>query len=260
MASTELAKFPTRKVDAHASLELRMDSDSSTVLRTSGLTKRYPSGSGEITVLADLDLEISRGERLALTGESGAGKTTLLYLLGGLDRPTSGKIFFGSIEMTSLNGDALGDLRNQKLAFVWQQSSLLPEFTALENVSMPLRIRGVSGADAERRAKDRLTEVGLAARATHRAGELSGGEQQRVALARALVTEPEVLLADEPTGNLDNQTGERIISLIEELHLRHGLTSVIVTHNPAFAARCDRVLELREAHFAGATMKGRSYV
>jgi lipoprotein-releasing system ATP-binding protein len=230
-----------------------MDSDSSTVLRTSGLTKRYPSGSGEITVLAGLDLEISRGERLALTGESGAGKTTLLYLLGGLDRPTSGKIFFGSIEMTSLNGDALGDLRNRKLAFVWQQSSLLPEFTALENVSMPLRIRGVSGTDAERRAKDRLAEVGLA-------GELSGGEQQRVALARALVTDPEVLLADEPTGNLDNQTGEKIISLIEELHVRHGLTSVIVTHNQAFAARCDRVLELREAHFAGATMKGRSYV
>jgi lipoprotein-releasing system ATP-binding protein len=162
--------------------------------------------------------------------------------------------------MTALGGDTLADLRNRKLAFVWQQSSLLPEFTALENVSMPLRVRGVSGVEAERQAKERLEEVRLGARITHRAGELSGGEQQRVALARALITNPEVLLADEPTGNLDNQTGARIISLIEELHLRHGLTSVIVTHNPSFAARCDRVLELREAHFTGATMKGRSYV
>ncbi|MDZ7639661.1 MAG: ABC transporter ATP-binding protein [Bryobacterales bacterium] len=178
-------------------------------------------------------------------GESGAGKSTLLYLLGGLDRPTSGKILYEGSDITRLNERRLAEFRNQTLGFVWQTHYLLPEFTALENVAMPLRIRGISAEEAEERAMARLKEVGLEARADHLSGELSGGEQQRVVLARALVGNPRVLLADEPTGNLDAQTGERIIGLLAEMHQQHGLTSIYVTHNLAFARQCDRILELR---------------
>jgi len=215
-------------------------------IRAERLTKRYRSGQGELVVFAELTFEVPLGERLALIGESGAGKSTLLHLLGGLDRPSTGTVFFGSSDLFSLSDSDLARLRNRHIGFVWQQNSLLPEFTALENVMMPLLVRGVVHTEAEPQAMARLEEVGLKNRASHRAGELSGGEQQRVALARALVGGPRVLLADEPTGNLDYRTGEMVIDLLAELHGAHRLTSVYVTHNLEFARRCDRILRLEK--------------
>ncbi len=229
-------------------------------IRATGVSKVYQSGAEKLKVLEDLSFGVARGERVALTGESGSGKTTLLFLLGGLDRPTAGRIEVDSVDITLLEGNARAFFRNRTLGFVWQQPSLLPEFTAMENVSMPLRIQGTDGAEADRMAEEALDEVGLRARAGHRAGELSGGEQQRVSLARAMVARPSVLLADEPTGNLDHRTGGRIIDLLEELHRRRGLTSVIVTHNPDFAARCDRTLVLENGHLHGHKIGSRSYV
>jgi len=179
-----------------------------------------------------------------LVGESGAGKSTLLHLLGGLDTPSGGTIYYGEREISGLSRSEQADFRNNEIGFVWQIHYLLPEFTALENVMMPLLIRGWSHARAVPQSRARLDEVGLGARASHRAGELSGGEQQRVVLARALAGEPSVLLADEPTGNLDFRTGEMIFELLEGLHRSHQLTSVFCTHNLAFARRCDRVLSL----------------
>jgi lipoprotein-releasing system ATP-binding protein len=225
-------------------VETSPEPDGGPAIRTIGLGKRYKSGESEVVVFSDLNLRVESGERLALVGESGAGKSTLLYLLGGLDRPSGGTIYFHHKEITVISDAELADFRNRTIGFVWQNHSLLPEFSAQENVMMPLMIRGVPGAEAAARALARLDEVGLGNRAGHRAGELSGGEQQRVALARALVSDPEVLLADEPTGNLDFRTGEMIMSLLADLHRTHRLTSIYVTHNLAFAARCDRVLEL----------------
>jgi lipoprotein-releasing system ATP-binding protein len=213
-------------------------------IHVDGLSKKYRSGADELVVFEHLDLQIERGERLALVGESGAGKSTLLHLLGALDRPTDGRIYFGAGELTSLPDSELASFRNREIGFVWQIHYLLPEFTALENVMMPLLIRGVSHSEAAPAALARLDEVGLKSRAAHRAGELSGGEQQRVVLARALVGNPKFLLADEPTGNLDYLTGEKIMNLLGELHRSHDLTSVYVTHNLSFARRCDRVLKL----------------
>ena len=213
-------------------------------IRATGLTKKFRSGDSDLVVLADLDLEIERGEQLALVGESGAGKSTLLHLLGGLDRPSEGRIYFGASELTGLGDSDLAGFRNRTIGFVWQGHHLLPEFTALENVMMPLLIRGATHGEADSAARAGLEEVGLEGRVEHRAGELSGGEQQRVALARALAGRPQVLLADEPTGNLDSKTGEMIISLLARLHRAHHLTSVCVTHNLAFARRCDRILKL----------------
>ncbi len=220
-----------------------------TAIRADSLTKCYRSGGGTVIVFDKLSLDVPQGERLAIVGESGAGKSTLLHLLGGLDRANGGSVsYFGEneIELGQLNERNLADFRNRHLGFVWQNPSLLPEFTALENVMMPLLIRGVDAGQAAREAQERLAEVGLAARAGHLAGELSGGEQQRVALARALVAKPKVLLADEPTGSLDYKTSEAIFGLLNEAHEMHGLTSVFVTHNLSFAARCDRVLDLNK--------------
>jgi lipoprotein-releasing system ATP-binding protein len=217
-----------------------------TVIRAESLTKIYRSGGTELVVFDDLNLDVRRGELVAVIGESGAGKSTLLHLLGGLDRPSKGKIYFGQQDLEALSDRGLADFRNKSLGFVWQSPSLLPEFTALENVTMPLLIRGVEPEEAVAKARARLDEVGLRSRETHRPGELSGGEQQRVALARALAGSPEVLLADEPTGNLDHRTGEMIMRLLTELHDAHGLTSIFVTHNLSFAQRCDRILELKK--------------
>lgn len=214
-------------------------------LKAVGLEKTFQTGRSNLVIFKNLCLEVFQGEKLALVGESGAGKSTLLYLLGGLDRPTAGKILYNGSDITRLTEQGLAEFRNRTLGFVWQTHYLLPEFTALENVAMPLRIRGLSAEEAGERAMDRLKEVGLEARSHHLSGELSGGEQQRVVLARALVGRPKVLLADEPTGNLDGQTGDRIIGLLADMHQHHGLTSIYVTHNLAFASRCDRVLELR---------------
>jgi lipoprotein-releasing system ATP-binding protein len=214
------------------------------VIRASKLTKVYRSGDTDLVVFADMDLEVQRGERLALIGESGVGKSTLLYLLSGLDSPTSGTISYNFRELAGLADSELADFRNREIGFVWQSHNLLPEFTAQENVMMPLLVRGAPQAEAVSASMERLAEVGLAERASHRAGELSGGEQQRVALARALAGKPSVLLADEPTGNLDFKTGEMIFDLLGRLQRLHQLTSILVTHNNSFAQRCDRILKL----------------
>lgn len=219
-------------------------------IRARDLTKTYRSGEADLVVFQGLALEVPSGEKLALVGESGAGKSTLLHLLGGLDKPSGGAVLYGQVDITQLSGDALSDFRNRELGFVWQIHSLLAEFTAVENVMMPLMIRGRSREEAEPVALARLDEVGLRNRAEHRAGELSGGEQQRVALARALVGNPKVLLADEPTGSLDYKTGEWIMDLLEELHRSRALTSIHVTHNLEFARRGDRVLKLERGHLA----------
>ena len=202
-------------------------------------------------IFSGLDLEVARGESLALVGESGAGKSTLLHLLGGLDTPTGGAIYFGQNDICRLRANELAEFRNRELGFVWQIHSLLAEFTAIENVMMPLLIRGRSREEAQPVSLARLEEVGLGSRAAHRAGELSGGEQQRVVLARALVGDPQVLLADEPTGSLDFRTGEMIMGLIADLHRSREasgqpLTSIHVTHNLQFAGRADRIVRLEQ--------------
>ncbi len=213
-------------------------------LRAAGLARAFDAPAGRLVVFSGVDIEVARGERVALTGESGAGKTTLLYLLGLLDRPTQGAVFIDGAEVSSLGEPELARVRNRALGFVWQRNTLLGEFTALENVMMPLLIRGEPRASAREAAAALLDEAGLAARAGHLAGELSGGEQQRVALARALAGRPSILLADEPTGNLDERTAAQVIELIERVHEQHGLATLYVTHNPAFARRAHRVLRL----------------
>jgi lipoprotein-releasing system ATP-binding protein len=222
------------------------NSDDMCTLSARGLTKRFQSGDRELVVFENLDIDVRRGERVALTGESGAGKSTLLYLLGGLDRPSGGKIYFGQKDLSQLSDQQLAEYRNRYVGFVWQNHSLLPEFTAIENVMMPLLIRGAEPEEAQHAAHARLDEVGLQNRASHRAGELSGGEQQRVALARALAGSPEILLADEPTGNLDAKTGEMVMSLLEQAQHLHNLTLLYVTHNSAFSERADRRLHFEK--------------
>src|SRR5579862_8435890 len=213
-------------------------------IRAVNLSKVYKSGTTDLVIFSGLNLEVEEGEKLALVGESGAGKSTLLHLLGGLDRPSEGAIYFGQNDISRLPADELARFRNRELGFVWQIHSLLAEFTALENVMMPLLIRGQARDEAEPVSLARLDEVGLRNRAEHRAGELSGGEQQRIVLARALVGNPGVLLADEPTGSLDFRTGAMIMDLIEDLHRARRLTSIHATHNLEFARRADRILKL----------------
>ena len=215
-------------------------------IRADSLTKTYRSGGTTVTVFKGLSIRVPKGERVAIMGESGAGKSTLLHLLGGLERPDEGRICYGARDITKLGERQLSEFRNSEVGFVWQNPSLLPEFSALENVSMPLLIRGVAKDKAKEAALGSLREVGLEARAAHLAGELSGGEQQRIGLARALAGSPRVLLADEPTGSLDFRTAEAITALLEAVHETHGLTSIFVTHNDSFARQCDRVLELRK--------------
>lgn len=222
------------------------------VLRADRLTKTYAavertgSAGEEVVLFRELNLSVHAGEMVAIVGESGAGKSSLLHLLAALDRPTSGEVWFAHERLSGFSERQAAEFRNRRVGYVWQFHYLLPEFTALENVAMPLLARGMSGKVALEKAKGWLNEVGLADRGEHRSGELSGGEQQRISLARALVTEPEVLLADEPTGDLDGKTAEAVFSLIQKLHTDHGLTSVLVTHNLEFAERCDRMLKLRD--------------
>jgi len=213
-------------------------------LRIEGLKKVFRSGAAELVLFENLSFEVGRGEMLAIVGESGAGKSTLLHILGALERPSAGEVYFEQLRLNSLSEDAAADFRNRKIGYVWQFHYLLPEFTAVENVAMPLLMRGVPSADALAEALVWLRQVGLEPRASHRAGELSGGEQQRAALARALITKPEVLLADEPTGDLDSRTSETVFELIARLHEEHQLSSLIATHNMSFARRCHRVLRL----------------
>jgi lipoprotein-releasing system ATP-binding protein len=192
----------------------------------------------------NLSFEVQTGEMLAIVGESGAGKSTLLHILGVLDRASEGNVYFAQLDLGKLSEEAAADFRGRELGFVWQFHYLLPEFTAVENVAMPLLMKSVKRSEAEKEGLHWLQEVGLADRASHRSGELSGGEQQRVALARALVTRPKILMADEPTGDLDNRTADAVFELIAKLHRDYRLTSLIVTHNHAFARRCNRVLHL----------------
>jgi lipoprotein-releasing system ATP-binding protein len=214
------------------------------ILRVESLGKKFRSGPSDLVLFENLSFRVNQGEMLAIVGESGTGKSTLLHILGALDAPSSGAVYCANLNLQSLAGDAAADFRNREIGYVWQFHYLLPEFTALENVAMPLLVRGTSRQTAEQQAQEWLREVELADRAHHRSGELSGGEQQRVALARALITRPKLLLADEPTGDLDSRTAEAVFELISRLHRDYRLTSLIVTHNLAFARRCTRVLRL----------------
>jgi len=199
---------------------------------------------GRLVLFEAINFQVKRQEMLAIVGHSGAGKSTLLHILGALDTASAGEVYFGTTLLRSLTPVEAADFRNREIGYVWQFHYLLPEFTAAENVALPLLARGKSKKEALQEAVHWLDEVGLADRSTHRAGELSGGEQQRVSIARALITKPKLLLADEPTGDLDNQTAEALFSLIERLHASYGLTSILVTHNMPLARRCERVLRL----------------
>jgi lipoprotein-releasing system ATP-binding protein len=216
------------------------------LLRVEGLRKVFRSGESDLVLFENLSFEVKRGEMLAIVGESGAGKSTLLHILGALDRASAGNVYCAQLHLNVLSADRAAEFRNRDAAFVWQFHYLLPEFTAAENVAMPLLQRGQSWAEAGPQALSWLRDVGLEERAHHRSGELSGGEQQRVALARALITGPMLLLADEPTGDLDGHTAESVFELIARLHREHQLTSIIATHNLSFARRCHRVLRLEK--------------
>jgi lipoprotein-releasing system ATP-binding protein len=215
------------------------------ILRADNLKKSFRTTASQLVLFENLSFQVHQGEMLAIVGESGAGKSTLLHILGALDRATSGDVYFANLRLSTLSENDAADFRNREIGFVWQFHYLLPEFTALENVAMPLLLRGRSRREAEIDASRWLGEVGLAVRAHHRSGELSGGEQQRVALARALITKPKLLLADEPTGDLDANTANAVFELISRLHREYQLTSLIATHNFAFARRCHRVLRLQ---------------
>jgi lipoprotein-releasing system ATP-binding protein len=223
--------------------------DENEMLRVEGLRKSFLSGHSELVLFDNLSFRVLKGEMLAIVGESGTGKSTLLHLLGALDASSDGDVYCAHLRLRTLSEEAAADFRNRFIGYVWQFHYLLPEFTAAENIAMPLLVRGRPRREAESEACMWLREVGLETRAHHRPGELSGGEQQRVALARALITRPQLLLADEPTGDLDNRTAESVFALISRLHREYGLTSLIATHNLTFARRCDRVLRLHHGAF-----------
>jgi len=224
----------------------------SEVLRAEHLTKVFHSGAEDVVVFEDINFRVCQGEFVTLTGESGAGKSTLLHLLAALDTPTQGDVYFDLKRVGAFSESERARYRNQELGYVWQMHYLLPEFTALENIVLPQLMGGRDFREARSRAVELLEEVGLGNLGARRAGELSGGEQQRVALARALANRPKVLLADEPTGNLDYQTALRVIGLLERLHRVHGLTSVLATHNLELAGRADRRLRLENGRLTEA--------
>ncbi|MEJ2142467.1 MAG: lipoprotein-releasing ABC transporter ATP-binding protein LolD [Gammaproteobacteria bacterium] len=219
---------------------------SDNVIECHGLTKTFTEGPQAVEVLKGIDLQVQKGERIAIVGASGSGKSTLLHLLGGLDVPSDGEVKVIGRSMSSLDEAERGTLRNQSLGFVYQFHHLLGEFSALENVSMPLLIRGVSSVKASQKATDMLEGVGLGQRLSHKPGELSGGERQRAAIARALVTEPQCVLADEPTGNLDAKTAEQIYELMLELNKEFSTSFIIVTHDERFAAKMNRTLRIED--------------
>jgi len=214
------------------------------IVEVNHLEKTYKTPRGILNLFSGLDLTVNRGEMVAIVGQSGAGKSTLLHILGALDTPSAGTVYCASTNVAKLSPREAAAFRNREIGYVWQFHYLLPEFTALENVAMPLLARGAQKREALQLAANWLKQVDLEDRGGHRPGELSGGEQQRVALARALVNNPKLLLADEPTGDLDQTTAGRVFDLVERLHASHGLTSILVTHNLDLAARCTRALKL----------------
>src|ERR1700751_6351587 len=224
--------------------QLQAVTGSRELVRVEGLRKTFRSGSQEITPLDGISFSIERGAMIAIVGPSGAGKSTLLHILASLDTPTNGAVYFGAKSLKSLNEIELAEYRNSAVGFIWQRHHLLPDFTAAENVAMPMLVRGEPMGQALRAAYDWLSEVGLADRAAQSAGELSGGEQQRVAIARALANRPALLLADEPTGDLDERSAENVFELMTRLHRSHHLTSILATHNLSLARRTDRILVL----------------
>jgi lipoprotein-releasing system ATP-binding protein len=223
------------------------------VIRVLGLEKTYKTARGSLTIFRDLELEVAAGELVAVVGQSGTGKSTLLHILGALDAPSAGTVYCASTDVAKLTSRQAAAFRNREIGYVWQFHYLLPEFTAEENVAMPLMAGGRGRREAMETAGKWLAEVGLEDRRDHRPGELSGGEQQRVALARALVNNPRLLLADEPTGDLDEATARQMFELIERVHIQHGLTSVLVTHNMELAARCSRVMRLEQGGLRAVT-------
>jgi lipoprotein-releasing system ATP-binding protein len=223
------------------------------IIQLQNLEKTYTTARGALTLFRGLNLEVQPGEMVAIVGQSGAGKSTLLHILGALDAPTAGAVTCASVNVAQLSPREGAAFRNREIGYVWQFHYLLPEFSALENVAMPLLARGLRKSEALTAATKWLGEVGLEDRGDHRPGELSGGEQQRVALARALVNNPRLLLADEPTGDLDESTAGRVFDLIERLHATLGLTSILVTHNMELAARCSRILRLESGRLAAYT-------
>jgi len=215
-----------------------------TLIKAEGLNKSFTTLGRSLHVLKDINLDIYNGELVTIMGPSGAGKSTLLHILGALDRPTSGRVLYNGKNISSLGNDELAGFRNSKIGFVFQFHHLLPELNALENTMMPALINGLSWQEASDRAVRILKEMGLSERLLHKPGELSGGEQQRVAVARALILEPEVVLADEPTGNLDTATGEELFNLMIDLNKNRGITLIVVTHNEALAKRCGRIIRM----------------
>jgi len=240
----------TREPELRAQLEGQAPASQAPIIQVTDLQKSYKTARGELNLFHGLNLQVERGEMVAIVGQSGAGKSTLLHMLGALDAPSAGTVYCASTNVAQLTPRQAAAFRNREIGYVWQFHYLLPEFTALENVAMPLLARGTNKREALAVAANWLREVGLDDRADHRPGELSGGEQQRVALARALVNNPRLLLADEPTGDLDEITAGRVFELIERLHGSHGLTSILVTHNLDLARRCTRALRLESGRLA----------